>query len=389
MFDFARLPFELQNRILSYVGERVPSAFQHLRLPWRDPVHRVEECLIGKDRDGGRFCVKTLWKAAMEFISNCYTHHLDDLCDQLKELQQIWPQDVSQSSFLEPFELLMSRVNKIWPVTVREFYSRSDRTDLEVMITNLCQCTSDMKYVTVCVGGVQMLPQSECSGLSRVVFAGSGTILEEMAHVSNLQTVVIEADTAISSCSFNWNVSLTTLIINGHCTIGWRAFVGCTALKYIAFNSGLTKLGIEAFADCTSLLHLTIPGSVKVIPAKCFSLCASLRTVHIEAGTLTIAEAAFEFCSRLRKVQIPDTVTAIEARAFKWCVSLTELAIPHGVLTLGDELCVRCSKLQRVVLPKSILSIGLLAFSDCERLRVPSDLYQSVQNACGSLIIQQ
>ena len=78
------------------------------------------------------------------------------------------------------------------------------------------------------------------------------------------------------------------------------AFYGCTSLKDITFEAGITTIGQAAVYDCTSL-----------------------KTVTFKSGVTTIKTYAFYGCSALNQIYLPVSLRTVETYAFYNCSSLT------------------------------------------------------------------
>lgn len=100
--------------------------------------------------------------------------------------------------------------------------------------------------------------------------------------------------------------------------IGRRCFYLCRDLTEVALPDSLQEIGEEAFAK-SGLKHITIPGSVKCIPAKAFLECEMLETVTILQGVETIDFAAFKGCKSLKSITIPASVEEVSEDAFERC----------------------------------------------------------------------
>ena len=64
----------------------------------------------------------------------------------------------------------------------------------------------------------------------------------------------------------------------------------------------------SAFINCTSLKTISIPQSVEMLAANCFSRCTSLENVVLQNQTLQIDKAAFVDCKK--KVQLKSNFAA-------------------------------------------------------------------------------
>lgn len=111
-------------------------------------------------------------------------------------------------------------------------------------------------------------------------------------------------------------------IEEGISEIDWYAFYDCTSLTDIALPSTLTTAGDFAFRGCTSLENISIPSSLSDIPSRFCSGCSALHTLDIPVGVQTIDEFAFYDCSALKTLSLPETLTEIGDEGFRGCSSL-------------------------------------------------------------------
>ena len=81
--------------------------------------------------------------------------------------------------------------------------------------------------------------------------------------------------------------------------IGDYAFMGCTGLKSVTFNSAAV-IGRSAFKDCTDLSSITFP-VVWMIGQNAFEGCTSLTEIRFERAT-KIHDEAFKDCTSLKRV---------------------------------------------------------------------------------------
>lgn len=72
-------------------------------------------------------------------------------------------------------------------------------------------------------------------------------------------------------------------------------FAGCTSLKTITFEEGLTSIGAQAFKNCLSLTDFTLPSTLKEICSQAFMNCASFKhTLRLPNTTERIGRDAFK-----------------------------------------------------------------------------------------------
>jgi hypothetical protein len=82
-----------------------------------------------------------------------------------------------------------------------------------------------------------------------------------------------------------------------------------------------------AFARITALSTITIPSSVTMLGAKCFSSCSALATVIFEGGShiSRIEPFAFFLRSSLISICIPGSVEVVGDNCFRHCTGFSTL----------------------------------------------------------------
>lgn len=88
-------------------------------------------------------------------------------------------------------------------------------------------------------------------------------------------------------------------VIPDHC------FAFCHKLQKAEFSENLEEFGTEAFYWCANLEELTIPGSVKCVPAGVFGKCEGLKKVVLEDGVEVLGNT---FAADIKEFWIPDSV---------------------------------------------------------------------------------
>lgn len=88
---------------------------------------------------------------------------------------------------------------------------------------------------------------------------------------------IFGANSALQNIAPN---TLTNVTLTNDSSIENRAFVGCSGLKTVRLNDGISKIGDEAFANCTSLKLLYIPSSVAACSSTAFTSCYKLIEVY-------------------------------------------------------------------------------------------------------------
>lgn len=123
-------------------------------------------------------------------------------------------------------------------------------------------------------------------------------------------------------------------------------FLGCTRLKSVRINDGISFIGNQAFQDCCNLTSVDIPSSV----------------TQIQTGS-------FAGCSALSSVKFPSGLTSIWGSAFSDCCSLTSITFPNSLVTIGNRAFEACDRLSAISIPSSVIRIGAGAFGYCVAMK--------------------
>lgn len=228
---------------------------------------------------------------------------------------------------------------------------------------------------------------SESGAITAVIIEKGVTSICEDAFLDCLgltKVSVSDGVTRIGQRAFSGCTNLSSVTLGSGLTqIKYAAFESCSSLTQISIPDGVTEIQGAAFMDCTSLASITIPGSVASLepveigdnqPFGVFDGCTGLRSVVLQEGVTSIGGYTFAGCSGLTSVTIPDSVTGIGEFAFWGCKSLTSVSIPGGVTSIG-ACAFSDTGLTSVSVPGSVKSIGAFAFTGLK------DLYYSGSEA--------
>lgn len=207
---------------------------------------------------------------------------------------------------------------------------------------------------------------------------------------------------AIGESAFKGNSTLRYVGMTNNITkIDYRAFMNCSALREIQLSYNLIDLGGGVFRNCTSLQSIMIPKSlVKCVNYQdysdmtyvgAFTGCTNLKEISFEDGITKIPDKVFVHCDSIEKIVIPDSVTVVGQYAFDDCTALKEIVLPSSIteiqdfafkgtaiseieipdsaIKIGDRAFEDCTKLSRVKLPQKLTSIGVGAFRNCTSLQ--------------------
>ena len=219
-----------------------------------------------------------------------------------------------------------------------------------------------------------------CTGLTDIEIPDTVTTIGSYAFYSatNLASVSIpDSVTTINSGAFANCTKLTAVEIPDSVTyIGSEAFKGCTKLASVSLSANLETLKSDAFQNCTALTEINIPASLNEASYP-FEGCSNLKTIHFEDGITQITNYLFAGCTGLTDIEIPDTVTTIGYQAFYKAANLASVSIPDSVTTINNEAFEYCTKLTSVEIPDSVTYIGSEAFKGCTKLasvKLPANL---------------
>lgn len=98
-----------------------------------------------------------------------------------------------------------------------------------------------------------------------------------------------------------------------------------TAVTRVLVEEGHQSIGYRTFSGCTALADVVLPLTVTEVYGNAFSYCTSLQRIALPKGLRLIGESAFEGCSSLTAVEIPAGVVLIDQYAFADCVSLSTM----------------------------------------------------------------
>lgn len=132
-----------------------------------------------------------------------------------------------------------------------------------------------------------------------------------------------------------------------------------------------------AFCDIKGLESITLPDSIKKLPAGVFKNCVSLKTVELPADLNFIQDYAFCNCESLKNItfrgQLPNTIpdgVKIAAGAFKGCKNICSLILPNDISAIRDYTFWGCNSLKEFDIPNNVKKIGNYAFKHCRSLQM-------------------
>ena len=146
-------------------------------------------------------------------------------------------------------------------------------------------------------------------------------------------------------------------------------FAGCTGLKEVQFEEGITLIPNWLFSYCPGLEQIEIPESVTKIGNGSFEYCENLADVKLPEALTTIDIYSFEGCSSIEQIEIPNSVTYIGSSAFENCNSLEQIELPDAITDMGTYVFYGCKKLTKAHIPTNTKIIMEGTFQNCTSLK--------------------
>ena len=184
---------------------------------------------------------------------------------------------------------------------------------------------------------------------------------------TNLKTVKLEkgltqiAGNLFMRCYGLENIDIPDTVT----TIGENAFKLCTSLENVKMYNSIDEINGRAFAGCTSLKSVSLPDSITGMGTEIFSGCTSLSSVKLPNKRVNIMSSTFEGCTSLTEITLPDTVTTIQDHAFKNCTALKTINWSKSITDIQSYAFENCDALTKLDIPNTVTNIGTGAFYDC------------------------
>ncbi|MCR4738825.1 MAG: leucine-rich repeat protein [Lachnospiraceae bacterium] len=214
-----------------------------------------------------------------------------------------------------------------------------------------------------------------CDSLETITIPDTVTSIENAAfqNSNNLRTVVFGANlTRIGYQAFSGCTGLQSINLPDSVTeIDADCFDGCTNLSAVTLSKNLQKLEYGAFRG-TAISSIWIPASLVTTSSyndnTIFAGCTNLKTVEFEEGISRIPNHLFRNCDSLETITIPDTVLSIGDSAFRDSNYLQTVVFGENLTKMENRAFSGCTGLQTVNLPDSVTEIGTYCFEGCTNL---------------------
>ena len=184
---------------------------------------------------------------------------------------------------------------------------------------------------------------------------------------TNLKTVKLEkgltqiAGNLFMRCYGLENIDIPDTVT----TIGENAFKLCTSLENVKMYNSIDEINGRAFAGCTSLKSVSLPDSITGMGTEIFSGCTSLSSVKLPNKRVNIMSSTFEGCTSLTEITLPDTVTTIQDHTFKNCTALKTINWSKSITDIQSYAFENCDALTKLDIPNTVTNIGTGAFYEC------------------------
>ncbi len=126
-----------------------------------------------------------------------------------------------------------------------------------------------------------------------------------------------------------------------------HAFSDCDGIISVDFPSTLEIIGDGAFYSCYSLRSVEIPSNLRVIGNEAF-FNTPLQAVVFNDKIESIGKMAFGWCDFLKEISIPDSIKELPASLFADCQNLKTVVLPENLTKISESAFVSCDSLEYV-----------------------------------------
>ncbi len=161
-------------------------------------------------------------------------------------------------------------------------------------------------------GGAILIALALTAVIALRLLSGGGLLPEKGRDDGLPRVSVFNGDPDRAKRGFSY-----TLNQDGTATItGYNGSESELILPMMIDGQLVTAIGQSAFAANQTLASVTVPGTIRIIPAGAFAGCLSLHTFNPLRGVQRIESLAFTGCLSLKDVYLPESVTDIADDAF-------------------------------------------------------------------------
>jgi len=187
---------------------------------------------------------------------------------------------------------------------------------------------------------------------------------ESFKGCTNLKEIKFDSDVRkVPSFILEYCEGIEEVTIPDHVTeLGSFCFARCPNLKKITLSKNLAVIGGSNFEECTALTSIIIPKSLGntdgYVGHDNFKGCTNLKDISFEKGITRIPEFLFYGANSIEEIEIPDTVVEIDSYAFDGCKFLKEIILPEAIEKIGIEVFDDCTSLEKITIYDNVKSMG-------------------------------
>lgn len=213
------------------------------------------------------------------------------------------------------------------------------------------------------------------SFLARAAMTLLVTLLLTMtAQTAWAVTLTDTSGTCGTNCTWTFVTSTGLLTISGSGAMyDSPTFEGCTNIKTVVIEDGITHIGYQNFKDCTGIESVSFPASLLTIGHAPFLNCTSISTIDLSGCTLleSTGPGLCTGCTSLTTVTLPSSIKTIGGHAFEFCGSLQTINLNActALERIGVQAFNECVNLEGTFsFPATLKGISSWTFGQCAKL---------------------
>lgn len=228
-----------------------------------------------------------------------------------------------------------------------------------------CQCLEKIN-----LSHVKFIGMSAFSGCSNLDVGNLSAEINQYAFEGTaIRHLEIKDISKVDECAYRGCDKLESVIISGNGGIPDKLFAGCSRLKNVTINEGITIIGESAFSE-TVIKKLVLPSTVTVVNDNAFAYCRQLEKAVLDESLNSIGCQAFMTTASLSEINIPDNVRYIGSECFAFSgIKSARLPENDAFMVILRKTFLGCKNLEAIEIPDNVKSINDDAFNECTSLR--------------------